>query len=682
MPRQSNASLSRSGFNGCVILLAMTWYASWPGYAAAQTIAGYKKGDAIQVYFLRSWLDAIVVDMNRTQVLAEFEFANSTKRETFTADMVRFPYEADALDRGRQWSDESGKFRVRAALIRIASGEVTLRKEDKTELKVPIDKLSSTDKSYLKRLEKNLGAGGGVAPAIPTTESFSDAAATTTSALGVNRTSLAPDPVPNYQRLKEGGFSFPVGGRGSYVLGVVENATPGGALPTRLMWAALEEKKLAGRQLLPSGEVVMDYHAASHRLLTHNMVDEQQVLSVWEVLPTDKEVKPVVRWNGDGGEWVVDPWARMVDANTVVSRFKKQLYVGWDIASKTMKYKIEQESFFAPFPTLSGSHRYLFLPEDMRVRVVDAVTGKLMSTMPADDRASGVAVSEDGTRAAVLGASTLTVWDLTNASAPPDVFEAEAVGSTSTASLAWVGDRQVMVNQGSFGQVLFSLDLRLPLWNYQFDSSAVREEGSRRLREIVDSHLVYAAAFNNGGQSGLAVGAVKLPGPKVEEVGAALDRSTLNVIKPGSAVSLTLKCGAHDAAVRAALEKQIADNGWTLSPTAATTMTAEMGRGQSQTVTYRMFDGSGDQSATLTPFFSSLKLEVGGKLAWQSGTSTGASPIIQLRTGETAQDQVNQWQNPNVEFFAKVDLPDTILDPDKRRGLGVTNVSTRGLEPQ
>ena len=370
----------------------------------------------------------------------------------------------------------------------------------------------------------------------------------------------------------------------------------------------------------------------------------------------------------------------MIDGNTVLHRWTKQEYVGWDIEAKAMKYKFEQESFFAPTPTLSGSHRYVFVPEDKQVRIVAGSSGQVVSVLPSPQGASGIAVTEDGRLAAVLNRNALAVWDLTDATAEPDVYQAEAIGTPFSAELRWVGDRRVMIDQGVLGQVLFSLDLRLPLWNYQFDSSAVSESNGRRMRDVIDEHLVYAASLRSGSERGLAVGAVKLPGPKVEEAAGSLDREALNIMKPGSRVSLDIKCGTYNAQVKAALEKQVADNQWVLNTSAPARLVAEMGRSESQRVTYRMFTG-GEQSATITPYYSQLKLTVGDKVAWQSGTVTGAPPTIRLQDGETVQREVSKWEKPNSGFFGNVDLPAKVLDPDKKKGLGVTKVTTRGLEP-
>jgi hypothetical protein len=345
---------------------------------------------------------------------------------------------------------------------------------------------------------------------------------------------------------------------------------------------------------------------------------------------------------------------------------------------------LTQESFFAPEPTLSGGRKYLFVPEDKSVRVINAVTGEVVSALPNEDGASGVAITEDGRRAAVLGRTTLTVWDLTDANAHPARVQAEAIGSPFRSNLRWVDDEHLMAEAG-FEQVLFSLKHQLAIWSYRFDSDAVRETRGRRLREIVAGHLVYAASLRSGSERGLAVGAVKLPGPKVAEAAASLDPESLMVVKQGTAIRLVVQAGENSARVQAALERKANANGWKLDPAAALVMTAEMKQGETQQVTYRSiggFGGSGEQSATVTPFISSLRIDVGTKIAWQSATSSGVPPFLRLEEGQTVQSEVNKWQKPNPDFFDSVEIPQRILDPDKRHGLGRTKVSSRGLVPE
>src|SRR5436189_64021 len=97
---------------------------------AALAQSTYKANDRIEVFFLNKWYPGVVVNTNqRGEVLAEFEFiAGRPKREIFKPDAVRFEYESGAIARGRMWSDASGSFKIKAALLGANDSEAKLRK--------------------------------------------------------------------------------------------------------------------------------------------------------------------------------------------------------------------------------------------------------------------------------------------------------------------------------------------------------------------------------------------------------------------------------------------------------------------------------------------------------------------------------------------------------------------------
>lgn len=662
--------------------------------AWAQAGSRFKAGDEVIALFLGEWRPGKVLQAARGEVLAEVEFAGRTQQRTFQVEEVRFPHEADAIYATRQWSDPSGTFRIQAALLAIDDTTATLRKADMKEIKVPIDKLSERDQRFLERLRKELGP---LAPRGPEVVPFAtDLPAASFDQRGDQLNPLPPDPAPAYEALVQGGYGFPMasvfdqlgavlplGGAGSLLLAAVENRA--GDAPTRLLWANLQKQELAGQQLLPAGEVVLDYHPPSHRLLTYHddrQLSELMQLTVWEVLPTDKDVKAVIRWQAPA-KWVHEPWGRLIDGNLVLHRTNAQEYAAWDLAARRARYRINQESFFHPLPVLSGGRKQLFYCEDKRVRVYDAATGQLLSTLPAANGSSGVALTRDGRRLAVLDRNSLAVWDLANLGSGPDQYQAEAIGTPFAANLYWTSDETLMADNGIRGNILFGLRERMALWKYEFDGDAVRAEQGRRLRAVVDGHLVYAATFDSGGQRGLAVGAVKLPGPKVDEAVAALDRQSLLVMKVGSTVRLEVQVEPQfQGQVAAALQAKIAANQWTVDPSASAVLTATMARGMTQTTTYRNFSTGAEQSVTVTPFVSTLVLKVGDHVAWQSGTSSGLPSMMRLGQGQSPQGEVDKYQRPNPQFFEQVEIPQQISDPTKREGLGITHVTTRGLVPQ
>jgi hypothetical protein len=332
---------------------------------------------------------------------------------------------------------------------------------------------------------------------------------------------------------------------------------------------------------------------------------------------------------------------------------------------------------------LSPGRRYLLIPEDRHIRILESSTGELAATLPATQGSSAVAVSDDGRRAAVLDRSALWVWDLTDPGAKPQHYQAETIGTPFTATLNWVGTERLMVGTLQSGLVLFSLPHKLAIWNYQFDADAEWESEGHRVREVAVDHLVYAALVSRDGRSALAVGAARLSGPSVDAAVASLDRESPLIIKPGTAVRLDVRAGANAERVQAALERKIKANRWKLDPAASTVVIAEMTRGQTQQVTYRSMgfgpSRGGEQTVTVTPEISTVRIEVGGKVAWSACTGTGAPSVLMLPKGQTAQSEIDRWQKPNVEFFEGLDIPDSILDPARRTGLGTTRVTTRGL---
>ena len=88
-----------------------------------------------------------------------------------------------------------------------------------------------------------------------------------------------------------------------------------------------------------------------------------------------------------------------------------------------------RSSFFAAMPVLSPGRKWLVMPEDKQVRIYDALTGALTSTIPTGEHASGVSVSEDGLKLAVLQTNSLAVWSLTSyALRPQNWTSADAAG--------------------------------------------------------------------------------------------------------------------------------------------------------------------------------------------------------------------------------------------------------------
>jgi hypothetical protein len=491
-----------------------------------------------------------------------------------------------------------------------------------------------------------------------------------------------------------------------------------------LVWASLAQQKIKGQQSLPPFEVVLDYFPPGHRLLTYSAGSESTfagggkraaTLTLWEVLPTDKQVKPVVRWSVPSDEHGNDVvWARLVNKDIVIQRTAQHDLVAWDTAAKKMAYRTKEQSFFGRTPTLSGGRKYLFIPEDSHVRVLESASGNTVMSLPAN-QAAAVAISDDGIRAAVINNSTLTIWNLADPTAKPQTCRADTISSSADTTLEWVDAERLMAG-GSFGHLdLFSIPHQRVIWNYRFVMAGGHARSRQgRTHAIVAGHLAYAAAVNpvldemlresaagerrapripfgamenmeNRRQKLVVIGAAKLPGAKVDETVASLDPESLLILKPGMSVRLEVNAGADNQRVQAALERVIQKNNWKIDSAASVVVVAEMTRGEPQQITYvpeHLPFRSEGQTVTVTPEISRVSVRVNNKIAWSAGTASGAPPRLNLRAGETVQQMAANWQKPNPAFFDSVQIPDRIYDPEKRNGLGTSGITTRGLMPK
>lgn len=685
---------------------------------AAFAAGRFKRGDAVIVYedFRKEWYNGMVVDISRTtgKLKVQYHDGNRTRTEIYDPGTVRFAFEKDAIAPARNWTDATGSFKILAAPLGIYGDTLKIRKEDMAELEVPISKLSDGDQRYIDRLKRELGGAATPTPELPPAVKFSAGTRARAFQMAISnddRIAILPDPLPAYMKLQEGGAAFgrignhsdgeefgviiPVGGPDSLVLASAERHPRRGDPSTRLIWVSIADKKIARQQKLPPDEYVLDYHPPSHRLLTYSYLDKDDwgrgkkiALAIWEVLPTDEMAKPVIRWEAHPPEGTgIDPWARIIDGRIVLQRWDKGEYVGWNVDQQSEAYRLKQESFRDILPAFSGTKRYAFLPEQNQVRIFDPLSGSVMTSLPAPKGSKAVALSEDGKQAAVLDNHRIAVWDLTDATAEPAYYHADDIGRANVSSMFWLGSDKLMVN--TFRELLlFSLSQRIVVWSYQFEYSTKQGNEERPLVHVVNDHLVYGASIqDNNRNEGLAVGNVKLPGPKVAEVFGTVDREDLEVTKPGERVRLEVRCGDQlNRDVYYALLAKIEENEWILdaeNPTAI--IYADAKKGQTQSTTYyitSLRDGSThEETVTYTPNVYSIKIVKNNEEIWVGETQSGSAGFTSLRGNETMQSKVNESQVPSASFFKNADIPSRIIHKDYRRGLGTTQISTRGLIP-
>ncbi|WP_436715725.1 SHD1 domain-containing protein [Roseiconus lacunae] len=655
-------------------------------------------GEQIEVLFLGDWRPGQVVDVSRNEVMADFEFGASTQRRTFPLHETRYPWQAKVISPVYNWKDKSGQFSVKAAVLdndRDANTVTLYRLDTNAEITVPIDKLSEVDQ---RRLEKILGnAPLKITPPPPVevfrtgTLSMSAGWQTETKLGGVSA-----DPPTVEVAVPSGGAVFPkldfwdnllsvypIGSSAGWMAAATGSGSGHGKddFPGRLVWATIADGKVRKVQSIPHGEILVAVDPASQKVLTVGSSDDSKsTLCVWSASPKTDKAKPIVRWISHKDSWSGNPFAEFVGPNLVIHRWGDSQYVVWDIEAKTAVYEVKQESFFDAPPVISPGKRYLALPEDKAVRLINAADGMTLATLPIEGgRTSAVAFDARGENLAVLTNNQLAIWQL-GSSSEPSRYNASSVGSPFGQKLAWVDETSLLVD----GKTLFDLDRELPIWNYTpAFAEVVRGSGFREVTKVASGRFCYGVQLRERDFQAFVIGAVELPGDGVRDTIARVDRDKLWTLEAGSNVMIETNCGSYNAAARSGLEAAARACGWIVQPSATIVIKAEMGRSKQQTVTYEQIGGGQSQSVTVAPYYSNVVVMDGDTRLWSTGTSSGGAPsFMWVKKDESIQSRVRETEKPDPEFFQRVEFPGKILHPRYQGGFGTSTYGKRGLIAQ
>ena len=391
------------------------------------------------------------------------------------------------------WSDASGSFKVSAVVTDFDSEAQTVtlfRPDEEKSVTLPINKLSEADQGRIKKLMKQAPPR---AESLPATEKFTvqpGFKASWNSATDL--AAIQPDPPKIAIGVPKGGVGFyrlgfheklvglfPIGSSAGWM--VAGTSGTGEEIPSRIVWVTLADGKVQKQHPIPDGESLVAVDPPQQLILTYGKDDEldTQTLTVWKSSPKSEKAKPVVRWSSDEGDFAwPTSWADFVSPTRVIHQWNKQSYVVWDFVKKQSVYTVTQESFFGAKAALSPGRKYLAVPEDKRVRILDAVDGKTLAALPIEGgSSSGVAFNADGSKLAVMTRNQMAIWTLGSPSLPRRV-RCDAVGSPFAKSLDWVDDNSLLVG----GTVLFDLDMALPVWKYSANTFEVRRDSWEAVR--------------------------------------------------------------------------------------------------------------------------------------------------------------------------------------------------------
>ena len=705
-------------------------------------------GEEVKIqFFTGDWIEGTVLEKRGAGWLVEYRLSKEVPvmRDLFARNQIRKLCEADAIDFSRRWESSNGNFQIDAALKNFVGDleEVILIKTDLKELQVKVSSLSAKDIAYLTKFYKsrgaaaNIGALPAVIPDLPELTEFVLDSANTPNVLLGGDGDLAPlGALPSFlQTFQQAGVGFPkvraeqkvvamipVGGPEQLVLVTAnENSFFNEQAPFQSQgyWVSLKQKKVVNLVAVSPDSQPVDYDPRHKMLLTvrslrfegiegimagliagedpaqpnENKLLETNVKSalegtgeyvLWRLQPGDSKVEPLIRWHAPMIDGIFSPFAKIINDKVILAQVGRDTYQAWNLETKREIFTFKPSSPVPQNIVLTPDRQSIIVSEEKRVLVINAENGEMRFALPIpEELATAANVDSSGTKLAAVTTRFLYVWDLASKNREPIVYPAPLIGHPFHSRLDWVDDDHVLI-EGIGRRVLYRLSLKFPIWSYTMDD---RHFNNDPLISGAVGKLFFYMAEEAGGifsSGSVALGAVNLPGPRVDQLTEAAmgeDMQSMCVLKPGVHVDIKIGSVTDPEQVTQWLKEKIAAAGWVYQEGSSLEIQAEMGTLPTRDETYKQLGGRGANTNTIsisrTPYFASIRIVDRERLIWRAGSLSG---IPFFRSTDNLQNTIDEQQVPQLDFFRRVEFEPVVLDPEYSNGFGVSKFGAKGIE--
>lgn len=609
----------------------------------------------------------------------------------------------------RTWSSKNGKFSIKARFGKLDGDQLSLEKEGGDTVTVPLDKLSEDDQKKARQLaesaDENPFESDGDNPFKPDSDEAKGAEAelpegdwSEVEQVVIEEPaqwSLSPDAAPAPSRTltskpvvlasgaKKGkgeafGFfekiedvSFNRATAQAFV--ATFDNRPGGSgdsPPVRVQRIDLAQGKANAPIAIPDRVKPVDIDPSGTRLLARSDFfvsgNAPAEVSIWEL---GKSVKLVKRWNphDPGNVHKVAPnFAQFVDSDHVlICEFPGRLAM-WQVSGAKAVYRLELSN--GGVPALSATCKHLAAPVNNSIYIFESLTGKTLAKLPGDPGVvSGLSFNTNGKQLASFSPQRLIVWNLENGELYRDIYLPTPMNVNQ---IDWLTDGYVLLG----GEKLIDLERRIVLWQYQHDVGGGQGYGE------MGGYFWYVISNHSRQERGLF--RAKLPHDEPLKIAAGLNADQLLAVKPGAQIALNLSVQGDQQAVSKALTDQLQTLGMSVVPGSRLVLQANTEAGKTGEVHYRGFGRSrGMSQAQVTEQIARVKFLEDGKVLWEATSVKGTPHLLQMKEGQSLQEALAPYQQPNVEFFSQVKLPQYVARPHENGAYGASKLSFQGVLP-
>jgi WD40 repeat protein len=616
-------------------------------------------------------------------------------------------------EEARTWTDSSGKHKIKATLISLEDGTVTLEKADGSTIEIELAKLSKADQKYAAEAMKTAGDNpfktrekdpfenktkkkkpantASAADASPGVASSGEPRTVQVDYSSAEQVSLAttdgweldvPDaidaftskpktaPLPKKSNFFEGINGIAVNRvAGKVAVGFgLDDPKPTGT--TRVALCDLTTGKTSAPATAATKMGPLALHDDGKQIVMRR--DEfgfgnQDRLEVWTL--NGPRVERSVVWipyddAQHGGRDVV--WGEFLDSTHLATSSRAGKVVIWSFP------QLEPLTTFSladgAVPGLSPDRKRIAYCTGKEIGVYDIVRGVVVAQQATPEQLQwpSVAFSPTGKKLACLAFDKVLQWDTATGNLERTI---PLTGIAAQGGIDYPDDGFVLVSD----QFLVDLENQLKVWSYNGPKSAVSVGGWTFF------------AISDGEQKPGALMTAQLPQPAAKSLlKKALTQPDLFVLHSGTTVKLNVN-GVPDAGQREQVRKALVDRLQTIGCQAGDNGTIELAatmEGPKDRDVRYMF-GGGDYK--VKEYTARLKFVYQGQSAWETSGSN-VPGVVSLKKGENIADKLRESEKPDYGFFDRVQLPKFLQKPTQGQGagssltLGQSNVTTSGLQ--
>lgn len=571
----------------------------------------------------------------------------------------------------RTWTDSTGQFKIVAEFIEFKSGQVSLKTENGRVIQLPLARLSATD----QKLVQSATAATPAPPTAPVPAKTVQMKAKpiwslTPSPPAVPQQELVDRPImlsehlghPFFEGIRVIGFNR-VGGQAF----VLRSSRDGAELTLRVERVDLASGKTMGTVTYPEKTEILSVDPKGEKLATRPDVGygKNDRIDLWDVTGLEPKVTSSFQPFAETTAARKDVGtATFVGADHMLVVAAHGEIVLWNISEKKHVYFFKAEGE----PAVSANGKFLAAATPQGMFVYDVMTGNPLGKLAGDQgKFMKFAFSPDGRYLAMYAqGGRLQVWDCTVGERIRDLH---LTNIEKANHIDWVGDGYVMLRYVG-PSFLVDVNRRVVYWKYEGIKDGMML--GNRFWSVVglgEGKALFPGRFPHAA----ALRAVALP-----------PADKLLVLKPGSTVRLEVLSPAapeHQSKIEQTLAARLEENGIKRSASAKLVLEAASEKGEMRSITFRGLGVSrGSETVQVKEQIYRLTLKRDGKILWQTSQVLAAPRLLRLESGQTIQDALKVYTNPDVKFFIETPLPRLIAELGPHDGAyGVSKIDAQGI---